>query len=218
MQIHRDGRFAVKFQGLPRRNSTLYLHLHFHLLALRAAFSLLSYYYLLGAAAFFPKLYELSVRSSQLLCWELTGQHPISNKACRSCRSCLTSTHLRFHPSRIPYLILPKLYFQFSSAHVLLRPDSKPDFSRYANDLLNTSSVERNLHRDMCIPYLVSSITTYYAFICIPVFFMFISVQFLFCRQINFLSYKDLFSCCSLMLLDFALQGQSSICKVVYNS
>lgn len=104
MQIHRDGRFAVKFQGLPRRNSTLYLHLHFHLLALRAVFSLLSRYYLLGAAAFFPKLYELSaLRSSQLLCWELTGQHPISNKACRSC-SCLTPTHLRFHPRESPIL------------------------------------------------------------------------------------------------------------------
>lgn len=30
----------------------------------------------------FRNFTKLSVRSSQLLCWELAGQHPISNKAC----------------------------------------------------------------------------------------------------------------------------------------
>lgn len=112
MQIHRDGRFAVKFQGLPpSRNPTLYLLLlHYHLLspssfvpplplpALTTTFS--------AGATSLPKL---SVRSSQLLCWELTGQHPISNKACHraavaSLRFTRASRRWRFpaHPRESP--------------------------------------------------------------------------------------------------------------------
>lgn len=51
---------------------------------------------------------KLSVRSSQLLCWELTGQHPISNKACHravaSLRFTRASRRWRFpaHPRESP--------------------------------------------------------------------------------------------------------------------
>lgn len=58
----------------------LSLHLHFHLLFLSSSFCFATI--LSAGATFLPKLYELSFHSSQLLCWELTGQHPISNKAC----------------------------------------------------------------------------------------------------------------------------------------
>lgn len=156
MQIHRDGRFAVKFQGLPRRNSTLYLHLHFHLLALRAVFSLLSHYYLLGAAAFFPKLYELSVRSSQLLCWELTGQHPISNKACRSC-SCLTPTHLRFHPRESPILSSCRNcisnFRRHASSYVFLR--FKAGFFSLHERVFSIHHQLKEIYIEICV-YLIS--------------------------------------------------------------
>lgn len=108
MQIHRDGRFAVKFQGLPpSRNPTLYLYLHLPSLFSSFCFTIT---FSVGATSL-SKLYELSVRSSQLLCWELTGQHPISNKACHravvSLRLIRASRRWTPTPSRIPCLIFP---------------------------------------------------------------------------------------------------------------
>lgn len=105
MQIHRYERFAVKFQGLPRRRRALR---PFGPLCLSLSSSPSCRLPRARGGSSFPKLYELSVRSSQLLCWELTGQHPISNKACHRAWSCLTPTHLYLPeggpspPRRIP--------------------------------------------------------------------------------------------------------------------
>lgn len=117
MQIHRDGRFAVKFQGLPRRNPTLYL---------RSPFLLRSLHPSLRWATSFLKLYELSVHSSQLLCWELTRQHPISNKACRrtwefvSLQLAYTFRWCGLSTLESPYPFV-ETYFQFSPQYVFSR-------------------------------------------------------------------------------------------------